>query len=151
MPTRSPQQIGHANRRAGKTWQLACAACLRASHYPNAAYEVRNGSSDIIGTGDFAVEATITTWDKIWIKLDQAGRDAKNRGLTEYGVWKKRAGKTDPNEGAMIVPAGIFWAMRADLDAYQRAETVYVDTWEKAFAAGFQAATKGEALNNDPA
>jgi hypothetical protein len=142
--TRTPQQIGASNRRAGKAWQLACAATLRALGYPSAAYEIRNGASDIIGTGDVGVECTVTTWDKIWIKLDQAGRDAARRGLDTYCVWKKRAGATDPGEGAIVIPARLFWPRVADLEAYQRAEMDYVDTWEKGFAAGFTAATKGE-------
>lgn len=138
---RTPQQLGASNRRAGKVWQLACASWLRLSTpFRHAAYEVRNGSSDIIGTWDVAVEATVTTWDKIWIKLDQAERDAANRGLDIWCVWKKRTGKSDPGEGAIVMPAKIFWPLVADLEAYQQAEADYHLNWEKAFAAGFRAA-----------
>jgi len=143
--TRTPQQIGSANRRAGKAWQLACANWLRGHGFPHAEYIVRNGSSDISGTWDIAVEATVTTWDKIWIKLDQAARDGRNRGLDIWCVWRKRTGATDPGEGAIVMPARLFWPLMADLDAYQRAEMEFVDTWEKAFAAGFKAGAKGEA------
>jgi len=143
MP-RTPQQIGASNRRNGKHAQLDAAAWLRDHGYPHAAYEVRNGSSDIIGTWDVAVEVTLTTWDKIWIKLDQAERDAKRRGLDIWCVWKKRRGKADPGEGAIVMPAKVFWPLMADLEAYQRAEANYHLDWEKAFAAGFKAAKEGD-------
>jgi len=141
---RTPQQIGASNRRNGKHAQLEAAAWLREHGYPHAAYEVRNGVSDILGTWDVGVEVTLTTWDKIWIKLDQAERDARRRGLDIWCVWKKRRGKTDPGEGAIVMPAKVFWPLMSDLEAYQRAETDFHLDWEKAFAAGFKAAKEGE-------
>jgi hypothetical protein len=138
--TRTPQQIGASNRRAGKQWQLNTAAWLRDSgHFPNAEYVIRNGAGDISGTWDISVETTVTTWDKIWIKLDQAKRDAEAKGLRDYVVWKKRTGTADPGDGAVIMPAARFWALIADLEAYVRADMDYTETWEKAFTAGFRA------------
>jgi hypothetical protein len=156
MTTRTPQQIGANNKRAGKAWELACADWLRRHGFPNASREVRNGRSDILGIGDMALETTITTWRMIWQKLGQAERDAKTRDLTDFCVWRKHTkiidpdtGKTipgvaDPGEGAVIMPARIFWPLMADLDAYRRAEMDFHDTWEKAFSAGFAAGVKGE-------
>jgi hypothetical protein len=141
---RTPQQIGASNRRNGKHAQLDAAAWLRDHGYPHAAYEIRNGVSDILGTWDVGVEVTLTTWDKIWIKLDQAERDARRRGLDIWCVWKKRRGKTDPGEGAIVMPAKVFWPLMSDLEAYQRAEADFHLDWEKAFAAGFKAAKEGE-------
>jgi hypothetical protein len=140
---RTPQQIGRLNHRAGKAWQMACAQWLRDHPYPNAAYEIRDGSSDIIGTGDIAVECTKTGWDQIWAKLRQADRDGHARGLDLACVWKKRNGMTSPGSGAVLMYAEQFWPLMADLDAYRRAEMDFVDTWEKAYAAGFRAGSKG--------
>jgi hypothetical protein len=137
---RTPQQIGASNRRSGKNLQLDCAAWLREHGFRHASYEIRNGSSDILGTWDVAVEVTLTTWDKIWIKLDQAERDARARGLEIWCVWKKRRGRSDPGEGAIVMPAKVFWPLMADLEAYQSAEADFHLNWEKAFAAGFRAA-----------
>jgi hypothetical protein len=142
--TRTHQEIGRSNRRSGKAWQLACAAKLRTLSYPNAAYEIRNGASDILGTGDVAVECTVTTWEKIWIKLDQARRDGQRRGLDIYCVWKKRNGTTDPGDGAIVMPAGLFWPLMADLEAYQRAEAGAQLDYDRGYAAGFRAGSKGE-------
>jgi hypothetical protein len=143
MTARSPSQIGQANRRTGKNWQLACASWLRANGWPNAAYEIRNGSSDIIGTGDMAVECTVTTWDKIWIKLDQSQRDGRNRGLLDWCTWKKRTGKTDPGEGAVLVQARKFWSLMAELDAYRRREMDAALEFDRGFRLGRQ--ERGEA------
>jgi hypothetical protein len=140
---RTPQQVGRLNRRAGKAWQMACAQWLRDHHYPNAAYEIRDGSSDIIGTGDMAVECTKTGWDQIWAKLRQAERDGTARGLDLSCVWKKRNGATSAGEGVVLMRAEKFWGLMADLDAYQRTEMDFADTWDKAFAAGFRAGMKG--------
>jgi hypothetical protein len=146
--TRTPQQIGTSNRRAGKRWNIDCAADLRDNRgFPHAEYVIRNGSGDISGTWDINVEATLTTWDKIWIKLDQAARDAKARGLKDYVVWKKRNGKADPGAGAIIMPAANFWALVADLEAHVAADVDYTDTWERAFAAGFRAGAAGKGSN----
>ena len=139
MTGRTPQQIGRSNRRTGKDAQLGGAAWLRGNGYPNAAYEVRNGASDIIGTGDVAVEVTVTTWDKIWIKLDQAARDATRRGLDVYCVWKKRSGKTDMGEGVIVIPAKLFWPLMADLDAYRRTEMDAQLQFERGYRLGREA------------
>lgn len=157
--TRTPQQIGKSNRQRGAGWQEQCASYLRVHGYPNAEYVNRNGANDLAGTGDVAVECTLDGWDKIWIKLTQAHRDAKYRNLEHACVWKRYVPKTGSKEqkrvypgaggGAIIMLAAEFWPLMADLEAYQRAEMDYVDTWEKAFAAGFEAGAKGEALNSD--
>ena len=136
MTGRTPQQIGRSNRRAGKTWQLACAAWLRDHGYPNASYEIREGASDILGTGDIAVECTLTTWDKVWIKLDQSARDAVRRGLDFYVVWKKRNGAPDPGLGLICMPARQFWALMADLDAYRRADLNAETMFERGYELG---------------
>ena len=135
--SRTPQQIGRSNRRNGKDWQLACAAWLRQEgHYPHASYEVREGASDILGTGDIAVECTLTTWDKIWLKLDQAARDAKRRGLDNYVVWKKRSGSRDPGLGLVCMPAKQFWPLMAELDKRRRQEEDAEYEFERGFRMG---------------
>ena len=136
MSERTPQQIGRANRRIGKDFQEDCAAWLRRNGWPHAEYVNRNGSSDIAGTGDVAVEATTTTWDKIWIKLKQSTRDAAARGLDTPIVWKKQNGKTDPGEGVVLLSAKIFWADRADLEAYRRREMDMQDQFERGYELG---------------
>ena len=137
--SRTPQQIGRSNRRNGKDWQLACAAWLRDHGFPHAAYEVREGASDILGTGDVATECTLTTWDKIWIKLDQAARDAKRRGLDSYVVWKKRSGTRDPGLGLVCMPAKDFWPMVVKLDAYESADLDAQYQFERGYRLGREA------------
>ena len=139
---RTPAQIGRANRRAGKDWQLACSAWLREHGFPNAAYEIRNGQSDIIGTWDVATECTLADWSKAWIKLAQAEADAGRRGLDLWCVWKKRQrnqgdrGAADPGQGMIMMPAHLFWPLMADLEAYQRAEMDFTSAWERGYRAG---------------
>lgn len=131
--TTEKQREGARNRAAGKAWQLACAAWLRDHGYPNAAYEIRHGSSDILGTGDLAVECTLEPWDGLWRKLGQARRDAEARGLVLACVWKKRRrqagdmGSADPGEGWVAMTAEQFFPLvlaaqdgEGSADAYDR-------------------------------
>jgi hypothetical protein len=140
---RTPAQIGRSNRARGKNWQLACSAWLRDHGYPHAAYEVRNGSGDIFGTGDVSTECTLAGWDQIWLKLGQAGRDAHARGLDDYVVWKKRTGTTDPGDGAVLMPARLFWPLMAELEARRRSEADALHEFDRGVRAGRE--ERGEA------
>ena len=129
---------GRRNQSAGKRWQQDCAAWLRAHGWPGAGYEIRNRSSDLIGTWDLAVECTITSWDKLWIKLDQAHADAVRRGLSEYVVWKKRNGTTDPGRGALIFPAAVGFPMVQRLEKLEQASLDADDQFARGFTAGIE-------------
>jgi len=139
---RTPQQIGAANRRNGKGWQMDCADWLRRHGFPSASYEIRNKVGDVIGVGDINIECTIAEWDKIWIKEDQSAADAKARGFTDWVVWKKRRGKADPGMGGVLMRADKFFALLADLYAYQRAEADFQLNYEKTYQEGFHEGTK---------
>lgn len=139
MP-RTPQQIGASNRRAGKAWQLACAAWLRAHGYSAAEYVTRNGVNDLSGTGDVAVECTLAGWDQIYLKLGQAKRDAKYRGLDVACVWKKYVpkdgrGRSDPGFGAIVISPVDFWGLMRDLEAYRQAEMNAQDAYDRGYRA----------------
>jgi len=140
---RSPQQIGRANRRIGKSWQLDAAECLRVrGWWPNASYEVRNNISDILGTGDLAIETTTEKWEMLVTKLAQAERDAKQRGLTDFCVWKRRRGTTDPSRGFVVFEARIVFPLLARL---QELERVLMDTaaeYDRGYRNGHAAATR---------
>jgi hypothetical protein len=142
MNVRSPQQIGRANRRDGKDWQLDCAEYLRTGPWPNASYEVRNGASDILGTGDLAIEATREGWEMMVTKLAQAERDAKARGLSDFCVWKRRRGTTDPSRGFVVFEARIVFPLMGRL---QQLETLLLDTateYDRGYRNGHAAATR---------
>lgn len=141
---RTPQQIGRANRRAGTANQLAFAAWLRDTIWPYAEMQHRNGTGDITATWDINVETTIAGWDQIWIKLEQSAHDARRRGLSLYCVVKKRQGKHDPGESAVLMPAKIFFPMVAELEKRQRQEADAELAYEKGYAAGYRAGEQGE-------
>lgn len=67
--------------------------------------------------GPVAVDSTVISWDKIWAKLDQAGRLAASAGLAYSCVWKKRNGATDPGRGVVMVQADQFFALVRALEA----------------------------------
>lgn len=142
--TEANARQGRRNQSAGKRWQQDCAAWLRANGWPAAGYEIRNRSSDLIGTWDLAVECTITGWDKIWIKLNQAWKDADGRGLADFCVWKKRNGRIDPGEGAVILPAEVFFPLVMRLEKLEREVLLEVDAYDRGYRNG-QAAARQEA------
>ena len=111
---------GARNRRAGLNFQAGCARDLRGAGFPSAEMQHRNGTSDLIGVGDLAVECTIEAWPRMPVKLQQASRDAMNRGLTEYCVWKKQLHKAAPADGVILVPAAQFWSWRREFEELQR-------------------------------
>lgn len=133
---------GTRNRQAGRRWELECAAWMRANGWPNVSRENNYHRGDLVGTGDFHAEATITEWLHIWAKLRQAEADAKARGLDEYGVWRKQKGARDPGQGVMVVPAGQFWAMRLELEAYRRRELDAQLDYDRGYQAGRSAAER---------
>jgi hypothetical protein len=145
---RTPAQIGRSNRAKGKDWQLACSDWLRNHGYPYAAYEIRNGKSDVIGTGDIALECADVGWDQIWIKLGQAARDGTARGLSDSCVWKKRnrmvdpdtgkviPGSTDPGEGAVLMAGRVFWPLMAELEARRQQEADALHEFDRGFRLG---------------
>ena len=136
----TPQQRGRSNRRAGKAWQQQCAAHAREHGWPGAEYQIRNGASDLTGTGSIAVECTLEGWDKIWIKLDQAERDARARDADWWCVWKKRAGKGDPGQGAWIMPAHVGMALVQRVDGLEREQAEWQDGYDRGYTAGRLAA-----------
>ena len=135
-------QQGRRNRQAGKRWQQECAAWLRDHGWPNAEYQIRNHSSDLTGTWDLAVETTITTWDKLWIKLAQAANDARARSLTDYCVWKKRNGAGDPGLGVVVMPAQRFFPLVQRLEKLEALDVRADDEFTKGFTAGVEYARK---------
>lgn len=144
MTSRTPQQIGKANRRAGATNQAAFAAWLRENVWPYAEMQHRNGVGDITATWDINVETTLAGWDQIWIKLEQSAHDARQRGLDLYCVVKKRQGKQDPGESAVLMPAKLFFPLLATLEKLQRQEQDAELAYEKGYAAGYRVAVRGE-------
>ena len=126
---------GRRNQSAGKRWQQDCAAWLRANGWPSAGYEIRNRSSDLIGTWDLAVECTITGWDKIWIKLRQAELDAEARSLEDFCVWKKRNRYSDPADGAVIMPAYRLFPLVQRLEKLEAADLRADDEFTRGWVA----------------
>ena len=129
---------GRRNQSAGKRWQQDCAAWLRGHGWPSAGYEIRNRSSDLIGTWDLAVECTITGWDKLFIKLTQAADDARTRGLEDYCVWKKHNGRASPGDGVVIMPAWRFFPLVQRLERLEALELGRDDEYTRGFQAGVE-------------
>ena len=130
---------GRRNQSAGKRWQQDCAAWLREHGWPGAGYEIRNRSSDLIGTWDLAVECTITGWDKLFIKLGQAERDAHERGLSDFCVWKKRNGAADPGYGAVVMDAHRFFPLVQRLERLERLELEAAEAYDRGYRNGQRA------------
>lgn len=134
--TEANARQGRRNQSAGKRWQQDCATWLRANGWPSAGYEIRNRSSDLIGTWDLAVECTITGWDKIHIKADQAKRDARARGLPWWCVWKKRNGVADPGAGLVMMAAYDLFRLVQRLEKLEHAELNAAEAYDRGFSAG---------------
>ena len=130
MPT------GGANPHKGRRWRSDAIGWLNDHGWPGAGYELRNHRSDVTGTWDLAVELTDTTWDKMWEQLRQSGRDAAELGLSEYCVWKKPYGKTDPGQGEVIMRACQFFPLVMRLEKLERLELDADDQFARGFAAG---------------
>jgi hypothetical protein len=120
MASRGP---GASNRRAGLTWQRACATWLRTHGYPDATSSTRG--TDVVA-GPVAVECTITSWEQIWGKLRQASMQS-DRDFP--AVWRKRnrepgmVGAVDPGCGAVIMEAAYFWGLVGRLEAAEQRAT----------------------------
>lgn len=120
MPELDRHQMGQRYKRAGEQWRQDCADWLQDNGWPGAGTQTRNRRSDLTGTWDLAVECTIIGWDKIWMKLEQSARDAKERGLTDFCVWKKRNGRASPAMGAVMMPAHRFFPLVQRLEKLER-------------------------------
>ena len=112
---------------AGNLWMAACERYL-APIWPGVGRQRKPHSNDLTGTWDLGIEATIVPWSKIWQKLTQAERDAKERGLELSCVWKKHnrapgdRGAVDPGEGAVLMYARQFFPMVARLEKLEAAD-----------------------------
>lgn len=140
--TEANERQGLRNKNAGKKWQQDCASWLRVNGWPSAGYEIRNHSGDLTGTWDLSVECTITGWDKLWIKLGQALKDAQERGLSDFCVWKKRTGTTDPGNGAVIMRAREFFPLIMRLEKLEHADLEAADAYDRGYRNGQNAARK---------
>ena len=127
---------GRRNDAAGKRWRDQAIRWLNEHGWPGAGYQLRNRSSDITGTWDLAVELTDTTWDKMWDKLGQAQRDARERGLTDYCVWKKPYGKTDPGLGEVVMRAHLFFPLVMRLEKLEARALEADDQFARGWTAG---------------
>lgn len=132
---------------AGNLWMAACERYL-VKIWPHVGRQRRPGRNDFTGTWDIGVEATIVPWSKIWIKLRQAERDAKARGLDLACVWKKHnraegdRGAVDPGEGAVVMRAAAFFPMVARLEDLEAREVAADDEFTRGFTAGVAYARK---------
>ena len=144
--TEANARLARRNQSAGKRWQQDCAAWLRANGWPSAGYEIRNRSSDLIGTWDLAVECTITGWDKIWIKLTQAADDARTRGLQDSCVWKKHNGRASPGDGVVVMSAWRFFPLVMRLEKLEQASLEADDQFARGFTAGVEYGRKHPAI-----
>ena len=130
---------------AGNLWMAACERYL-VKIWPHVGRQRQPGRNDFTGTWDLGVEATIVPWSKIWIKLRQAERDAKARGLDLACVWKKHnraegdasqvRDYADPGEGVVLMRASAFFPMVHRLEWLEGAELSAADGYDRGFAAG---------------
>ena len=130
---------------SGNQWMMAGEKWLAANVWPHVGRQRQNEMGDFTGTWDLNVEATITTWKNIWIKLRQSERDAKNRGLELACVWKKHnRGEgdasqvreyTDPGEGAVVMYARQFFPLMARLEKLEAAEIEGADQFARGWMA----------------
>lgn len=99
---RSSYRRGAEAMRAGENW-------LRANGAPRAGRVMRGHDSDFTGLGDIdgSVEMTISPWDEIGRKAQQAARDAEGKGQSRWVVWKRR--RAEPGEAACH--PGQWWAI----------------------------------------
>jgi hypothetical protein len=126
---------GTRNRTAGLAWMQAGVRYLR-TWWPSAERQLHAGRADIAGVGDLMVEMTTEPWAKLWVKLDQAERDAAPIGAVivprpapiPFCVWKKHnrrddgvgLGPVDPGEGAVIFRARVIFPLLARLEELER-------------------------------
>jgi hypothetical protein len=125
---------GTRNRTAGLAWMQAGVRYLR-TWWPSAERQLHAGRADIAGVGDLMVEMTTEPWAKLWVKLDQAERDAQRDVLPAgtwvtlpFCVWKKHnrrddgvgLGPVDPGEGAVIFRARVIFPLLARLEQLER-------------------------------
>jgi hypothetical protein len=129
---------GTRNRTAGLAWMQAGVRYLR-TWWPSAERQLHAGRADIAGVGDLMVEMTTEPWAKLWVKLDQAERDANGPAISAPGqpvyyaavpfcVWKKHnrrddgvgLGPVDPGEGAVIFRARVIFPLLARLEQLER-------------------------------
>ena len=139
-------RLGRRNQVAGDKWRDDCVRWLNEHGWPGAGYQLRAHSNDLTGTWDLAVETTITTWDKIWGKLDQARDDARHRHLTDFCVWKKRnrsevegRGSADPGKSAVLMTAERFFPLVMRLEELERREMDAEQEFKRGFRLGLEA------------
>jgi hypothetical protein len=139
---------GTRNRTAGLAWMQAGVRYLR-TWWPSAERQLHAGRADIAGVGDLMVEMTTEPWAKLWVKLDQAERDAVAETIGAAGpehavpfcVWKKHnrrddgvgLGPVDPGEGAVIFRARVIFPLLARLEELEQyaAEMMQAQQMEK--------------------
>jgi hypothetical protein len=147
---------GTRNRTAGLAWMQAGVRYLR-TWWPSAERQLHAGRADIAGVGDLMVEMTTEPWAKLWVKLDQAERDATTLvpptrpgivGSVQHAawtmpfcVWKKHnrrddgvgLGPVDPGEGAVIFRARVIFPLLARLEELEQyaAEMMQAQQMEK--------------------
>ena len=86
--------------------------------------------------------AKVETLDFFWKRPDAANwyrlfkRDATNKGLDDYVVWKKRRGATSPGNGMVMMSAHKFWPLMLELAAYRRTEMDAQREFERGFRLG---------------
>lgn len=111
---------GRSSYRRGREAMSEGAAWLRANGAPHADKTSRHHASDFTGIGDLAVEMTVSPWDEIGRKAEQARADAEARGIDNWCVWKKRkaaAGESRHGPGAWwcITTFAQWWALHREL------------------------------------
>lgn len=128
----------------GGRWMADTEAWLKHYIWPHVGRRRGPGQGDFTGTWDLNVEATIESWNKLWVKLRQSERDARNRGLNLSCVWKKHnraegdRGAVDPGEGAVIMYARQFFPMVARLEELERLERTVKAQYSQGFRAGLE-------------
>jgi hypothetical protein len=125
MTTTGRAAQGRSNNRRGQERQRATAAWLRESGLYPAARHVGQfpgdaWQSDLDRVGPRVAEVTNEPWDRLAAKLRQAGKAARESGVTEYLVWK-HIGRGNNETGtvadsAVIMRAHVAWSLLAELD-----------------------------------
>lgn len=133
---------------AGNLWMAAGERWLTEHVWPHVGRQRSPGRNDLTGTWDLGIEQTIVPWSKIWIKLRQAERDARGRGLDLSCVWKKHnrsegdGGAVDPGEGAVVMYARVFFPLVARLEKLEALDLEADDQFTRGFTAGVEYARK---------
>jgi hypothetical protein len=128
--TTEMQARGRSSYRRGTEAMREGALWLREHGAPHADRVTRHHASDFTGIGDLAVEMTVSPWDEIGRKAEQAKKDAEARGIRNWCVWKKRkalAGesKHGPGEWWAVTTFGQWWALHQELDALRAQVKMY--------------------------